>query len=223
MQLANESFAERAKVFLGKFPFVIQQTASGVQPTSSGVRQTSSGVRQTPSGVRQTPSGVRQTPSGVQPTPSGVRQTSSGVRQTPSGVRQTPSGVRQTPSGVCLSTISGRHPLILSLIINQTHEEAGRHASGRVGVPPAVLRVPRNTRRSSKGEQTSLGIRMYSAGREIRQAGRPPPPETRRPALCPVRDYRLDAISKEPRSKFTEKTCVKPIIPVRLIVRDDMS
>ena len=54
--------------------------------------------------------------------------------------------------------------------------ERERHVSGRVGVPPAVLRVPRNTRRMSTGFQFAIGERMYSAGREIRQAGRPPYP-----------------------------------------------
>ena len=94
----SDPFLERFP--LGKFPFVVQQTSSGVQQTPSGVQQTSSGVQQTPSGVQQTPSGVQQTPSGVRQTPSGVQQTPSGVRQTPSGVQQTPSGVQPTPSGV---------------------------------------------------------------------------------------------------------------------------
>ena len=51
-----------------------------------------------------------------------------------------------------------------------------RRISGRVGVPPAVLRVPRGTRRTSHGARTSRGVRMYSAGRGIRRAGRPPYP-----------------------------------------------
>ena len=55
-------------------------------------------------------------------------------------------------------------------------EEAGRRASGRVGVPPAVARVPRDTRRTFTGNQFAVCVRMYSAGRGMRQAGRPPYP-----------------------------------------------
>ena len=50
---------------------------------------------------------------------------------------------------------------------------AGWHASGSAGVPPAVLCVPRSTRRMSTGVLNASGVRVYSAGREIRQAGRP--------------------------------------------------
>ena len=59
---------------------------------------------------------------------------------------------------------------------NPRHEEAERRASGRVSVPPAVRRVPRSTRRMITGGLITLGVRVYSAGREIRQAGRPPYP-----------------------------------------------
>src|ERR1043166_1622371 len=64
----------------------------------------------------------------------------------------------------------------LSLAKNSTREKSERRASGRVGVPPAVLRVSRGTRRTFMGERMSLGIRVYSAGCGIRQAGRPPYP-----------------------------------------------
>ena len=53
---------------------------------------------------------------------------------------------------------------------------ADLRASGRVGVPPAVPRVPRGTRRTSIGDPIALGVRVYSEGREIRQAGRSPYP-----------------------------------------------
>ena len=53
-----------------------------------------------------------------------------------------------------------------------------RRASGRVGVPPAVLGVPRSTRQMSFGKRIAFGVREYSAGCGIRQAGRPPYPET---------------------------------------------
>ena len=66
--------------------------------------------------------------------------------------------------------------LITSFATHETPEKAEQHASGRVGVPPAVLRVPRSTRRTSTGDPNALGILVYSAGREIRQAGRPPYP-----------------------------------------------
>ena len=54
--------------------------------------------------------------------------------------------------------------------------EAGWRASGRVGVPPAVARVPRGTRRKITGIPYANDVRVYSAGRGIRQAGRPPYP-----------------------------------------------
>ena len=49
--------------------------------------------------------------------------------------------------------------------------------SGRVGVPPAVLCILRSTRQMIQGNRIALGVRVYSAGREIRQAGRPPYPK----------------------------------------------
>ena len=52
--------------------------------------------------------------------------------------------------------------------------ESGRRASGKVGILPAVLRILRSTRRTSTGDPFNLGVRVYSAGCEIRQAGRPP-------------------------------------------------
>ncbi len=52
----------------------------------------------------------------------------------------------------------------------------GRRVSGRVGVPPAVLCVSRSTRRTFTGVLIASAVRVYSAGREIRQAGRPPHP-----------------------------------------------
>ena len=45
-----------------------------------------------------------------------------------------------------------------------------------MGVPPAVLRILRSTRRRSACVLRASGRRMYSAGRGIRQAGRPPYP-----------------------------------------------
>ena len=56
-----------------------------------------------------------------------------------------------------------------------SRKNEGRY-SGRVGVPPAVPRILRGTRRTSIRERTSPDVRVYSAGREIRQAGRPPYP-----------------------------------------------
>ena len=70
--------------------------------------------------------------------------------------------------------------------IKLMREESDRRASGSAGVPPAVLRVPRGTRRTSTGDRITLGVRVYSAGRGIRQAGRPRYPEARRPALGPA-------------------------------------
>jgi mono/diheme cytochrome c family protein len=64
--------------------------------------------------------------------------------------------------------------------MNNKRENCERRASGRVGVPPAVLRVPRSTRRTSTGELRALVVRVHSAGRGMRQAGRPPYP---RPAV----------------------------------------
>ena len=55
-------------------------------------------------------------------------------------------------------------------------EDAGRRASGRVGILPAVSRILRDTRRTAAGDPFAVGVRVYSAGREIRQAGRPPYP-----------------------------------------------
>ena len=57
--------------------------------------------------------------------------------------------------------------------IHPMREEAEGHAPGRVGVPPAVRRVPRSTRRMSTRVLLASGARVYSAGCEIRQAGRP--------------------------------------------------
>ena len=61
-----------------------------------------------------------------------------------------------------------------------TRPVAERHSSGRVGVPPAVFRVPRNTsehRKTFVRRATFAGCR---AGRAARRAGRPPYP---RPAV----------------------------------------
>ena len=55
-------------------------------------------------------------------------------------------------------------------------------APGRVGIPPAVARVSRGTRRTSACERIPLDVRMCSAGRETRQAARPPYPDACRPA-----------------------------------------
>ena len=57
-----------------------------------------------------------------------------------------------------------------------TGQRAGRHVSGSVGVPPAVARVPRGTRRRIPGVRFASGVRVYCAGRAIRRAGRPPYP-----------------------------------------------
>ena len=57
--------------------------------------------------------------------------------------------------------------------INPKREEAEWRASGSAGVPPAVLGVPRSTRRMTAVNLSACGVRGYSAGREIRQAGRP--------------------------------------------------
>ena len=54
-----------------------------------------------------------------------------------------------------------------------------------MGVPPAVLCVPRSTRRTSVGKRISNDVRVYSAGREIRQAGRPPYPRHAIPLSVP--------------------------------------
>ena len=54
--------------------------------------------------------------------------------------------------------------------------QSGWRVSGRVGVPPAVRCVPHSTRRTSTGNRSAFGVRVYSAGREIRQARRPPYP-----------------------------------------------
>ena len=72
---------------------------------------------------------------------------------------------------------------------------AGRRVSGMVGVPPAVLRVPRSTRRTSHGERTSRGVRMYFAGRGMRRAGRPPYP---RPAAPPRAGHAAQPASHAP-------------------------
>ena len=60
--------------------------------------------------------------------------------------------------------------------MNNKRENCEGRASGRVGVPPAVLRVPRSTRRKSTGDPFACGVRVYSARCGIRQAGRPPYP-----------------------------------------------
>jgi len=61
---------------------------------------------------------------------------------------------------------------------NPVFGDRGRCASGGAGseaascaVPLAVLCVPRSTPRTSKGVPDANGVRAYSAGREIRQAG----------------------------------------------------
>ncbi len=51
---------------------------------------------------------------------------------------------------------------------------------GRVGVPPAVLRILRSTRRNSLDVVTTKDVRKYSARRGTREAGRPPYPHTAR-------------------------------------------
>ena len=55
----------------------------------------------------------------------------------------------------------------------QSLAENQRRASGSAGVPPAVRRILRSTRRTSAGCRIGLGIRVYSAGCEIRRAGCP--------------------------------------------------
>ena len=90
---------------------------------------------------------------------------------------------RSTSKGAQLSTF--RTALIPSLTNNPTHEEAGWHASGRVGVPPAVLCVPRSTRRSSTGNRIAFGVHVYSAGR---------PPYPRHAVLLSVRLFVKDGI-----------------------------
>ena len=51
-----------------------------------------------------------------------------------------------------------------------------RWVSGRVGVPPAVLGVPPDTRRTSLGVASSSVLRQGSARRGTRRARRPPYP-----------------------------------------------
>ncbi len=63
--------------------------------------------------------------------------------------------------------------LIPSSANNPTLGECERYASGSAGVPPAVRCDPHHTRRTATGDRISLGVRVYSAGRAIRQAGRP--------------------------------------------------
>ena len=71
-------------------------------------------------------------------------------------------------------------------------EDGGWHALGRVGVPPAVLRILRSTRRMSACERIFNDARMYSAGCEIRRAGCPRSP--RHTALFSTRFRGLTAI-----------------------------
>jgi len=52
----------------------------------------------------------------------------------------------------------------------------GASRSGRVGVPPAVLRVPRSTRRTSLDVAAHNDVRLCSARCGTRRAGRPPYP-----------------------------------------------
>src|SRR6266436_2803562 len=51
----------------------------------------------------------------------------------------------------------------------QDAKQSERRVSGRVGVPPS-------TRRTSLRDAPAINVRMYSAGRGIRRAGRPPYP-----------------------------------------------
>ena len=81
-------------------------------------------------------------------------------------------------------------------------DEAGRRASGSVGVPPAVLRVPRNTlghRWRTERMGSSAGCR---AGRAPRQAGRLPYPRHAFPLS--VRLFVRDGISRDTMVKKKE-------------------
>ena len=61
-----------------------------------------------------------------------------------------------------------KHPLFL-LLRHPARDELGDlrnlASAGRVGVPPAVARVPRDTRRTSACERISLAVRVCSASR----------------------------------------------------------
>ena len=71
--------------------------------------------------------------------------------------------------------------------------EAGQRASGLVGVPPAVFRVPRNTPEGRWHTERLCSPAGCRAGRALRQAGRLPCP---RPALpLSVRLFAKDGIS----------------------------
>jgi len=84
------------------------------------------------------------------------------------------------------------HRGIPSRTNNRTHGGTDRRVLGRVGVSPAVLRVPRSTRRTSIEVATHNDVRKCSARRGTRRAGRPPYP--RHAALLSVRLFARDGM-----------------------------
>ncbi len=93
-------------------------------------------------------------------------------------------------------------------------EEAGWRASGRVGVPPAIFRVPLNTLEGSWCTErlgSSAGCR---AGRAPRQAGRPPYPRHAIPLS--VRLFVQEGMTgKKPRSGGIWREAPDVVTPLR--------
>ena len=137
---------------------------------------------------RDEPAGTRHRLRGHRPAGKNRREAEAPSHLHAAVLRPAPRCARRASAG----TAAREHPLpahpmktvaIPSLGKDPASAKSERRVSGSAGVPPAVLRVLRSTRRTSVCERMSLDVRVYSARRGIRQAGRPRYPRHAVPLL----------------------------------------